>query len=143
MPALLESLRGNPRLVLEAPPGAGKTTRLPRALADAEFLGGREVWVSEPRRIAARLSAERVAEESGQPLGRRVGYRVRFEEATSRETRLFYVTEGVLLRRILSDPKLEGIGAVVLDEFPAKAAASRSASNTSRGSTIDRWRSRS
>ena len=117
MPALLESLRSNPRLVLEAPPGAGKTTRLPRALADAEFLGGREVWVSEPRRIAARLSAERVAEESGQPLGRRVGYRVRFEEATSRETRLFYVTEGVLLRRILSDPKLEGIGAVVLDEF--------------------------
>jgi len=117
VPALLESLRKNPRLVLEAPPGAGKTTRLPRALADAGFLGGREVWVSEPRRIAARLSAERVAEESGQALGRRVGYRVRFEEASSRETRLFYVTEGVLLRRLLGDPRLEGVGAVVLDEF--------------------------
>ncbi len=117
LPALLESLRSNPRLVLEAPPGAGKTTRLPRALVDSELLAGREVWVSEPRRIAARLSAERVAEESGQPLGRRVGYRVRFEEAASRETRLFYVTEGVLLRRLLADPKLDGIGAVVLDEF--------------------------
>lgn len=117
LPALLESLRSNPRLVLEAPPGAGKTTRLPRALVDSELVAGREVWVSEPRRIAARLSAERVAEESGQPVGRRVGYRVRFEEAASRETRLFYVTEGVLLRRLLSDPRLEGIGAVVLDEF--------------------------
>jgi ATP-dependent helicase HrpB len=116
LPALLESLGRTPRLVLEAPPGAGKTTRLPRALLDSGLVAG-QILVSEPRRIAARLSAERVAEESGQALGRLVGYRVRFEEVGGAETRLFYVTEGVLLRRLLADPKLEGVGAVVLDEF--------------------------
>jgi ATP-dependent helicase HrpB len=117
LPAILESLRTTPRLVLEAPPGAGKTTRLPRALQASGLVGDAEVLVSEPRRIAARLSAERVAEELGQAVGRLVGYRVRFEDVAGPETRICYLTEGVLLRRLLADPGLTGVGAVVLDEF--------------------------
>jgi ATP-dependent helicase HrpB len=103
------------RVVLEAPPGAGKTTRVPWALLDA--VGGREVLVTEPRRLAARMAAGRVASERGEKLGERVGYSVRFEEVSGPKTRLKYVTEGVLLRRLLADPELAGVGAVVLDEF--------------------------
>ena len=117
LPAILDSLRHSPRLVLEAPPGAGKTTRLPRAIQASGMVGGGEVLVSEPRRIAARLSAERVAEELGQRVGGLVGYRVRFEEVAGAETRICYATEGVVLRRLLADPELNGVGAVVLDEF--------------------------
>jgi ATP-dependent helicase HrpB len=100
--------------VLEAPPGAGKTTRVPPALLDA--VQG-EILVLEPRRLAARLAARRVAEELGEKVGGTVGYRVRFEDVTQRGTRIVFVTEGVLLRRLASDPALDGVGAVLLDEF--------------------------
>jgi ATP-dependent helicase HrpB len=114
LPEVLASLQRCPNLVIEAPPGAGKTTRVPPALLQA--VTG-EVVVLEPRRIAARLSARRVAWEMGEPVGQTVGYQVRFEEAVSSRTRLRFVTEGVLTRRLLSDPGLKGVSAVVLDEF--------------------------
>ncbi|MFL6228551.1 MAG: ATP-dependent RNA helicase [Pyrinomonadaceae bacterium] len=117
LPEIVESLRRAPNLVVEAPPGAGKTTRVPAAILDANLIGDREVWVLEPRRLAARLVARRVAEERGEPLGATVGYQVRFEEIASARTRLRFVTEGVLTRRLLSDPTLARVGCVVLDEF--------------------------
>lgn len=111
---LRASLRTCPCLVLEAPPGAGKTTRVPPALL-SETTG--EVWVLEPRRLAARLAARRVAEEMGERLGETVGYQVRFDEVGGPKTRLRFLTEGVLTRRLLSDPQLQKVGVVVLDEF--------------------------
>jgi ATP-dependent helicase HrpB len=114
LPEILDSLKRSPNLVIEAPPGAGKTTRVPPALL--ELVSG-EVVVLEPRRIAARLAARRVAWEIDEPVGQTVGYQVRFEEVVSQRTRLRFVTEGVLTRRLLSDPALKGVGAVVLDEF--------------------------
>jgi ATP-dependent helicase HrpB len=114
LPEILESLKHSPNLVIEAPPGAGKTTRVPPALL--ELVSG-EVVVLEPRRIAARLAARRVAWEIDEPVGQTVGYQVRFEEVISQRTRLRFVTEGVLTRRLLSDPALKGVAAVVLDEF--------------------------
>ena len=117
LPALVESLRTRPNLVLQADPGAGKTTRVPPALLSSGLLGKGECWVLEPRRLAARLAATRVAEELGEALGQRAGYAVRFEQKVSRETRLRFVTEGLLLRRLQGDPLLPGISAVVLDEF--------------------------
>ncbi len=114
LPEMIASLRRTPNLVIEAPPGAGKTTRVPPALL--EMVGG-EVVVLEPRRIAARLAARRVASEMGEQVGQTAGYQVRFEEAVSSRTRVRFVTEGVLTRRLLSDPRLKGVGAVVLDEF--------------------------
>jgi ATP-dependent helicase HrpB len=115
LPEIVASLERSPSLVLEAPPGAGKTTRVPRALLDAGLEG--EILVLEPRRLAARLAARRVAEELGERVGQRVGYRVRFEESVSAATRIVFVTEGILTRRLLSDPELRGVGAVLLDEF--------------------------
>ncbi|MGB8535333.1 MAG: ATP-dependent helicase HrpB [Acidobacteriaceae bacterium] len=114
LPEMIASLKRSPNLVIEAPPGAGKTTRVPPALL--EIVSG-EVVVLEPRRIAARLAARRVAWEMGEPVGQTIGYQVRFEEAVSSRTRVRFVTEGVLTRRLLSDPTLKGVGAVVLDEF--------------------------
>src|SRR5918993_3349932 len=116
LPDILASLREAPNLVVEAPPGAGKTTRVPPAMLDAGLAGGGEVWVLEPRRLAARMSARRVAEERGEQPGETVGYQVRFEEVASRATRLRFLTEGVLTRRLLADPQLKGVGCVVLDE---------------------------
>ncbi len=114
LPEIIDSLTRNPNLVIEAPPGAGKTTRVPPALL--EIVSG-EVIVLEPRRIAARLAARRVAWEMGEQPGETVGYQVRFEDAVGPRTRLRFVTEGVLTRRLLSDPTLKGVAAVVLDEF--------------------------
>jgi ATP-dependent helicase HrpB len=114
LPEIIDSLGRCPNLVIEAPPGAGKTTRVPPALL--EIVSG-EVVVLEPRRIAARLAARRVAWEAGEQVGQTVGYQVRFEEAVGPRTRLRFVTEGVLTRRLLSDPGLKGVAAVVLDEF--------------------------
>jgi ATP-dependent helicase HrpB len=114
LPEMIASLKRSPNLVIEAPPGAGKTTRVPPALL--EVVSG-EVVVLEPRRIAARLAARRVAWEMGEQVGQTAGYQVRFEEAVSSRTRVRFVTEGVLTRRLLSDPRLKGVGAVVLDEF--------------------------
>lgn len=110
-------LRGASSLVIEAPPGAGKTTRVPWALLDAGLSGEGDVVVLEPRRIAARMAARRVSEERGERVGETVGYQVRFEDVSSARTRLRFLTEGVLTRRLLADPKLAGIGCVVLDEF--------------------------
>jgi ATP-dependent helicase HrpB len=114
LPEMIASLKRSPNLVIEAPPGAGKTTRVPPALL--EIVSG-EVVVLEPRRIAARLAARRVAWEMGEQVGQTAGYQVRFEEAVSSRTQVRFVTEGVLTRRLLSDPTLKGVGAVVLDEF--------------------------
>jgi ATP-dependent helicase HrpB len=114
LPEIIDSLKRFPNLVIEAPPGAGKTTRVPPALLKG--VTG-EVVVLEPRRIAARLSARRVAWEMDEPVGQTVGYQVRFEEAISARTRVRFVTEGVLTRRLISDPTLKGISAVILDEF--------------------------
>ncbi len=107
-------MKAGKSLVLTAAPGAGKTTRLPPALL-AEVQG--QVLVLEPRRIAAIASAQRIAEENGWELGREVGYQVRFDNRSSRETRLLFLTEALLTRRLLRDPELKGVGCVVLDEF--------------------------
>ncbi|HKQ80053.1 MAG TPA: ATP-dependent helicase C-terminal domain-containing protein [Blastocatellia bacterium] len=117
LPEIIARLRQSPNIVLEAPPGAGKTTRVPPALLDASLAGSGEVLVLEPRRLAARMAARRVAEERGEKLGETVGYQVRFEEVAGPRTRLRFLTEGVLTRRLLSDPKLKNVGVVVLDEF--------------------------
>ena len=110
--------------VVEAPPGAGKTTRVPPALWRARPDTPDELWVLEPRRLPARLAAQRVASELGQAVGGTVGYSVRFEECASARTRIRFVTEGILLRRLLADPALAGIWAVVLDEFHERHLAS-------------------
>ena len=114
LPEILRSLQAAPNLVIEAAPGAGKTTRVPPALLG---LVQGEVLVLEPRRIAARMAARRVAWEMGEEAGETVGYQVRFEEKIGPRTRLRFVTEGILNRRLLSDPMLKGVDAVVLDEF--------------------------
>lgn len=114
LPQLLEALREGPAVVLEAPPGAGKTTRVPPALLS---LVPGEVVVLEPRRIAARTAARRVAAELGERVGETVGYQVRFEDVCGPRTRLRYVTEGLFARRLLADPRLRGVSAVVIDEF--------------------------
>ena len=114
IPEIVEHLRAAENLVLEAPPGAGKTTRVPPALLE---LGGGEVLVLEPRRLAARLAARFVAAERGEAVGGTVGYQVRFEEVAGPRTRLRFLTEGVLTRRLLSDPTLARVATVVLDEF--------------------------
>ncbi|HEX6184383.1 MAG TPA: ATP-dependent helicase C-terminal domain-containing protein [Pyrinomonadaceae bacterium] len=117
LPGAVETLGRARSLVVEAPPGAGKTTRLPPALLDAGLAGGGDVLVLEPRRIAARMAARRVAEERGEGVGETVGYQVRFEDVSGPKTRLRFLTEGVLTRRLLADPTLKGVGCVVLDEF--------------------------
>ncbi len=116
LPALLAALRDRGRAVLQAPPGAGKTTRVPLALLDAGLVQGRIVML-EPRRIATRAAAARMAATLGQSPGETVGYRIRGEARVSRGTRIEVVTEGILTRMIQSDPELSGIGAVIFDEF--------------------------
>jgi ATP-dependent helicase HrpB len=110
---VLEALRHSPNVVVEAAPGAGKTTRVPPALLPI----ARQILVLEPRRIAARMAARRVASELGEEPGGTVGYQVRFEEVAGPATRLRFLTEGVLTRRLLSDPTLAGVDVVCLDEF--------------------------
>ena len=110
-------LAGNNTAVLVAPPGAGKTTRVPLALLDAPWIGGGKIIVLEPRRIAARASAERMAHTLGERAGETVGYRVRFGSKISRATRIEVVTEGIFSRQILDDPELTGVAAVLFDEF--------------------------
>ena len=114
LPDIVAALQRSPNLIVEAPPGAGKTTRVPPALLDAGF---GNVIVLQPRRIAARLAARRVAFERGETLGETVGYQVRFEQIAGPKTRLRFLTEGVLTRKLLSDPELRDTGVVVLDEF--------------------------
>ncbi len=119
--AVLDELTGtlarHNAAVLVAPPGAGKTTRVPLALLDAPWRRGRKIIVLEPRRIAARASAERMAKSLGERAGETVGYRVRFGSKVSHATRIEVVTEGIFTRRIIDDPELTGIAAVLFDEF--------------------------
>ncbi len=116
LPELLAALRAAGRAVLQAPPGAGKTTRVPLALLEAGLAPGRIVML-EPRRLAARAAAERMAESLGEDVGQTVGYRIRGESKLSRATQIEVVTEGILTRMLQSDPSIAGIGAVIFDEF--------------------------
>jgi ATP-dependent helicase HrpB len=117
LPAIRERLAGHPRLVLEAPPGAGKTTRVPLALLDQPWLAGKRIVMLEPRRVAARAAAGFMAASLGEDVGRTVGYRIRFENRVSDATRIEVVTEGILTRMLQDDPMLEGVGALLFDEF--------------------------
>jgi len=117
LPALRESLSGHPRLVLEAPPGAGKTTQVPLALLDAPWRAGGKILMLEPRRVAARAAAGFMARQLGEDVGRTVGYRIRFEAKVSAATQVEVVTEGILTRRIQDDPTLDGVAAILFDEF--------------------------
>lgn len=116
LPEVVAAVRDRGVAVLVAPPGAGKTTRVPGVLLDAGVIDG-EVIVLQPRRLAARLAATRVAAERGGELGGEVGYEVRFDRRTGPLTRIRFVTEGVLTRRLLGDPELRGVGCVIIDEF--------------------------
>jgi len=117
LPQLLAQLETGTRLVLEAPPGAGKTTRVPLALLDAGWLAGRKLIMLEPRRVAARAAASYMARQLGEEVGATVGYRVRFDSRVSAATRIEVVTEGIATRLLQDDPGLEGIGALLFDEF--------------------------
>ncbi|WNL46697.1 ATP-dependent helicase HrpB [Dyella sp. BiH032] len=117
LPEIRASLAAHPRLVLEAPPGAGKTTQVPLALLGETWLGSGKVLMLEPRRIAARAAAQFMARQLGEEVGQTVGYRIRFESKVSAATRIEVVTEGILTRLIQDDPELSGVGAVLFDEF--------------------------
>ena len=116
LPELLSALKAQRRAVLQAPPGAGKTTRVPLALLKGGFVSGKIIML-EPRRLAARAAAKRMAETLGQKTGQTVGYRIRGEAKTGSETRIEVVTEGILTRMVQAEPDLPGIGAVIFDEF--------------------------
>jgi ATP-dependent RNA helicase HrpB len=117
LPELLDSLRRSPSAVLQAPTGAGKTTRVPPALLDVGFAGSWQIVVLEPRRLAARAAARRMASERGGRVGGEVGYQVRFDRQAGPETGILVVTPGILLRMLQDDPFLERVGIVVFDEF--------------------------
>ena len=122
LPGIRASLAAHPRLVLEAPPGAGKTTQVPLALLDAPWLAGRRIVMLEPRRVAARAAAGFMARQLGEAVGETVGYRIRFENRVSARTRIEVVTEGILTRMLQDDPELggsglDGVGALLFDEF--------------------------
>jgi ATP-dependent helicase HrpB len=117
LPDIRASLQAHPRLVLEAPPGAGKTTQVPLALLDAPWLAGRRIVMLEPRRVAARAAAGFMAKQLGEAPGETVGYRIRFESKVTARTRIEVVTEGILTRMLQDDPMLEGVGALLFDEF--------------------------
>lgn len=117
LPQILDHLAGHARLVLEAPPGAGKTTQVPLALLNAPWLQGQKIIMLEPRRVAARSAAQFMARQRGEAVGDTVGYRIRFENKVSARTRVEVVTEGILTRMLQDDPMLDGVGALLFDEF--------------------------
>lgn len=117
LPGLSKELVSGGRAVLSAPPGSGKTTAVPLALLDQPWLKDHRILMLEPRRLAARASARRMADLLGEKVGETVGYRVRFDHKVSARTRIEVVTEGILTRRLQSDPELEGVGLVIFDEF--------------------------
>jgi ATP-dependent helicase HrpB len=117
LPDILAALNGGTSAVLVAPPGAGKTTRVPLALLDAPWLQSRKILLLEPRRLAARAAAERMASMLGERVGERIGLRARLDTRVGPSTRIEVVTEGVFTRLILDDPELSGVGAVLFDEF--------------------------
>lgn len=117
LPDLLSALSQGGNAVLQAPPGAGKTTRVPLALVDEPWVDGRRIIMLEPRRLAARGAARRMAAMLGEDVGDTVGYRVRLDNRVSARTRVEVVTEGIFLRQLQADPSLEGVAAVLFDEF--------------------------
>jgi ATP-dependent helicase HrpB len=122
LPEIQRTLDITTRLVLEAPPGAGKTTQVPLALLGAAWLAGRKIVMLEPRRVAARAAAQFMAKQLGEAVGDTVGYRIRFENKVSANTRVEVVTEGILTRMLQDDPTLgeggpQAVGAIVFDEF--------------------------
>ena len=117
LPALTQALAARTAVLLEAPPGAGKSTIVPIALLESAWLEGRKILMLEPRRVAARAVANRMSALLGEPIGRTVGFRTRLETRVSREGRIEVVTEGILTRMLQQDPSLPGIGCVIFDEF--------------------------
>src|SRR5512136_1100809 len=114
---IVSSVREHRRVIVSAPTGSGKSTQVPQMLLDHGVLGAGQVVVLQPRRLATRLLAARVAWERKAELGCEVGYQIRFENVTSAETRIRFVTEGVLLRQMVQDPELRGVSALIFDEF--------------------------
>ena len=124
LPEVVDQLRSFGAVVLTAPPGAGKTTRVPPALLAAGLDGAGTIVLLQPRRLAARAVARKMARDMGQVVGQTVGYRVRFDNRSSAQTRILVVTEGILTRQLLADPLLEGVGCVILDEFHERSVHS-------------------
>jgi len=114
---LIDRLRTDRRLILSAPTGSGKSTQVPQMLLKHGLLEAGQVVILQPRRLAARLLAARVARELDVKLGDEVGYQIRFENCTSAKTRIRYVTEGVLLRQFIANPRLPGVATILFDEF--------------------------
>ncbi len=117
IPEIRAVLQGRDELVLEAPPGAGKTTQVPLSLLQEHWLTGQKILMLEPRRLAARAAAERMAQTLAEPVGETVGYRVRLDSRVGHNTRIEVVTEGILTRMLQDDPSLEGVGLLIFDEF--------------------------
>ncbi len=124
LPALIAALRTSSAVVLRAPPGAGKTTRVPPAILDAGLAGKGKIVVLQPRRVAARATAARISHERGTRLGDEIGFQIRFESRTGPRTRIEIVTEGILLRTLADNPFLEGTSVVVFDEFHERSLTS-------------------
>lgn len=116
-PSIVAELKSRSRLILQAPTGSGKSTQVPQILLDHGLLGNGQVVILQPRRLAARLLAARVGSERNSRLGDEVGYQIRFENITSRQTRIRFVTEGILLRQLIQDPELRGVATILFDEF--------------------------
>src|ERR1700737_3377850 len=117
LPALSDALATHTRVLLQAPPGAGKSTIVPLALLDTTWLGPKKILMLEPRRIAARAVAARMAQLMGEPVGRTVGYRTRLDTRVSRDTRIEVVTEGILTRMLQENSELVDVSCVIFDEF--------------------------
>ncbi|HBS32200.1 MAG TPA: ATP-dependent helicase HrpB, partial [Parvularcula sp.] len=123
LPRIKSALAADTRLVLAAPPGAGKTTQVPLALLDEDWLDGRRIIMLEPRRIAARMAAERMAAALGERTGETIGLATRVDRRVSAKTRIEVVTDGLFTRRILNEPDLPDTGAVLFDEFHERSLA--------------------
>ena len=123
LPALAASLADNRSVVLQAPPGSGKTTRVAPYLLDAPWLKGRTILMLEPRRLAARAAAAFMARQRGESVGQTVGYHIRLDRQVGPQTRIEILTEGLLTQRLLSDPELTGVGAIIFDEFHERSLA--------------------
>jgi ATP-dependent helicase HrpB len=114
---IIGSLRSFPRLVLQAPTGSGKSTQVPQILLDAGLAGDGQIIILQPRRLPTRMLAARVAQERNVDLGKEVGYQIRLDNVSDSSTRIRFVTEGVLLRRMVGDPGLKGVSVLIFDEF--------------------------
>ncbi|QPH44598.1 DEAD/DEAH box helicase [Pseudomonas fulva] len=136
LPDLRQALASRNEVILEAPPGAGKTTRVPLALLHEPWLAGQKILMLEPRRLAARAAAERLASELDEQVGETVGYRIRLESKVGLRTQIEVVTEGILARRLQEDPALEGVGVVIFDEYHLLPIAQKSSISRQKLSTL-------